>query len=152
MIHEALAASSALRNRVNRLYNAVHKEIQNKYEEGFRVFLDNPNIDVSDPANLPEIEIAQARYKHTFYPSDKQSFVKKNAYTGIEVSRTTFNHLDEFMTHILTNENFSNFALTVALSNTQYTNNSWKGLKGKNVQEVILQIFDTKVTLIEVSF
>lgn len=142
VIHKALSASSALRSRVSRLYDTAFKEMQRKYAgEEFKAFLADPTIDVNDPANLPEVELAQARYDYLFRTPDKQDSTKNNAYTGVQSNRTTYNHLDEFMAHALTNENFSNFLQGIKLSDTKYASSTWKDLKGKNIQESILHVF-----------
>ena len=142
VIHKALSASSALRSRVSRLYDTAFKEMQRKYAgEEFKAFLADPTIDVNDPANLPEVELAQARYDYIFRTPDKQDSTKNNAYTGVQSNRTTYNHLDEFMAHALTNENFGNFLQGINLSDTKYASSTWKDLKGKNIQESILHVF-----------
>ena len=142
VIHKALSASSALRSRVSRLYDTAFKEMQRKYAgEEFKAFLADPTIDVNDPANLPEVELAQARYDYLFRTPDKQDSTKNNAYTGVQSNRTTYNHLDEFMAHALTNENFGNFLQGINLSDTKYASSTWKDLKGKNIQESILHVF-----------
>ena len=116
--------------------------MQRKYAgEEFKAFLADPTIDVNDPANLPEVELAQARYDYLFRTPDKQDSTKNNAYTGVQSNRTTYNHLDEFMAHALTNENFGNFLQGINLSDTKYASSTWKDLKGKNIQESILHVF-----------
>lgn len=142
VIHQALSANKHLRSKVSRLYDVVFKEMQKAHKgEEYRVFLNDPGIDITDPANTPEIELAQARYDYFFRTPDKRGGATTNAYTGVTTDRSISNHLDEFMAHALTNENFSNFLQGISLGNTQYATSTWKGIRGKNIQETMLNLF-----------
>ena len=139
---QALDQNNHLRAKINRLYDVVFTEMQRQYPgEEYRVFLNNPTIDVNDSANFPEVEIAQSRYDYFFRTPDKRGKVLKNPYTGVTSDRTRFNHLDEFMAHALSNENFSNFLRGIEMKNTGYAKSSWESIQGKNIQETLLNIF-----------
>lgn len=139
---QALDQSNHLYTKVSRLYDVAFKEMQRQYPgEEYRVFLDNPQIDIKDPANLPEVKLAKERYDYFFRTPDKRGKVLKNQYTGIISDRTRSNHIDEFMAYALTNENFSNFLQGIALKDTGYAKSSWEGIRGKNIQETMLNIF-----------
>jgi len=85
--------------------------------------------------------LAKGRYNYLFSKSTVHRNFTKNEYTGVTVDKTTSNYLDEFMTHALTNENFSNFLKGINLKEASYKNSSWSGIRGNNIQDTLLNLF-----------
>lgn len=140
--HQALSVNQHLRGKVSRLYDVVYKALKQKYSgEEYRVFLDDPLMDISDPANYSEIELAKDRFDYFFRTPDKRGGKTKNPYTGLTYDKAVSNHLDEFLTYSLTNENFSKFLGQVSLGDTGYSKSTWGNIRGKNIQETTLNLF-----------
>lgn len=136
VLHSGLKSNPDMRHKVSVLYKLVYKKLG---ADGYKAFLNDPNINVKDPAFKYEVEAAIERYKYIFAP-DVKIKKSKNEYTGIISEHTISTHLDEFITLGLSNENFMKALQGIKIDSTQYAKSSWKGLKGVNVQDTLINI------------
>ena len=142
VIHFGLDKYKGLYNKAVKLYQIAQKKLSKDYAgEEFRVFLNDPNLDITDAANAEEVQMAQDRYEYLFVKSGQHGAKEKNAYTGRVSNKVRSNHIDEFATFGVTNENFGKFLRGIALDQTDYAKSSWSGIKGANIQDTLLNIF-----------
>ena len=125
--HMGLSNNAVLRNHAKNLYNQAYKGFKSKYgNEAYRVFLNNPTINVNDPANFYEVQAAQDRWEYVF----------ENADAG--KNKTSL--YDEFVAHGVTNENFMR-----ELATLEVKDNGDKALFGifeKNIQTSIMNLYN----------
>jgi len=122
VLHTGLSMNSLYKTKVEQLFKLAEKKI------GAQHFLDDPTIDMTDPAYQYEVEAAQERYDYVFRNTDTLDSDRRST------------HLDEFMVLALTNKNFMNALKDIELIGTEYTKHSWQGLIGKNIQETLNNI------------
>ena len=141
VIHYGLDANKALYDKVNRLYGVVYKKITKEHPgEEFKAFLPS-GVDITDPANQEIVEMAKAQFKYVFHNAGTHGGQEENPYTGVTVNKVRSNHIDEFMAFALTNEAFGQYTQNISLGDTAYAKTSWKGIRGANIQETLLNIF-----------
>jgi hypothetical protein len=136
ILHFGLQSNPRLRKQVEALFKIAHEKLEAS-GEGYKQFLNNPDIDVTDPAYFYEVEAAKDRYNYIFNNTRTKKIKIKNSATGITDTREYSPHIDEFAVLGLSNKNFLKFLSTIDLSGTSYTKNSWKDVIGKNVQETL---------------
>lgn len=137
VLHSGLKNNAHLRDKVGTLYRLAYKRLG---PDGYKVFLNDPAVDVTDPANQYEVQAAKDRYDYIFQKPAVTRKKERNAHTGVETVREFSNHLDEFITFGLTNENFMKALEGISLDNTEYARSTWAGLKGANIQETLMNI------------
>lgn len=139
-----LRMNNRLRSQVKSLFNMAKKELD-KSGEGFRVFLSDPDIDLTDSAYEHDIVAAKERYDYIFNNTkgERGSSFKDDidTATGIERVQTYSNYLDEFLVIGLTNENFRKALTGISLQGSTYANAAWKSVIGSNIQETLGNIF-----------
>ena len=132
IISHGLMMKPRLARKVRKIYNFVFDQL-NKDEEGYKVFLSDPNLDVSDPANKYEVQAAKNRYAFIFSPRRSDSVITEEK---------TSNHLDEFMAHAISNEHFGKYLSNLNFDPKLLNTKSWSDIFKGNLQEIILDIFD----------
>jgi hypothetical protein len=126
-----------MRNKVEMLYRIAFKKLG---ADGYKVFLNDPTIDVTDPANQFEVEAAQQAFNYIFREARVVAEKSVNPATGIETTHKYSTHLDEFMAYAATNENFRKAMLQISLDQTAYTKTTWAEIKGPNIQTTLMNI------------
>lgn len=150
---KGLELSDHLQSKVSRLYDLTFKELQRKYaNEGWRVFLDNPSMDVADPANTDKVRDAKDQFNYLFRNAGTNGQIKTNAHTGIAMDMRRSNHLHEFMAFSLTNEPFIRFLQGIKLQNGNYTQSTWSKLRGDNIQQTLMNIFQAIIDMFRSKF
>jgi len=138
VIHKGLEMNRHLYDKVNRLYDVAYNKLKQTYgDEGLRIFLSDPN----NITNQAEISLAHERFNYLFRDAGTHGSNTQNQYTGVTSNKIKSNHLDEFMAFGLTNENFSNFLKGISLGQTDYAKSTWSNIRGANIQETLLNIF-----------
>jgi len=138
ILHSGLKLNRRLSNQVDTLYRLAYKKLG---EDGYKVFLNNPDMDVKDPAHKFEIEAAKERYNYIFRNPTIEKQTINNEYTGIERIQELSNHRDEFITLGLSNQNFIKALTDIKLDGTTYERQStWSDIKGSNIQQTLMNI------------
>jgi hypothetical protein len=118
-----------LQRQAEALRELAYSEFSKMYgQEAYRVFMSDPNADLTDPANEYEIKAAKARWKYVF--NSKRNPDGSN------------NGVPEFISHGITNENFKRELAKLTVS--QEIIDARKSLRtvfGRNMQETVVNIF-----------
>lgn len=135
----ALASDVRLRNQVADVHEETRAAFEEKYgANAFRVFLSDPDIDITDPANAFEVMAAKERWDYIFESESNED--------------GTYNALDEFITFGVTNENFINELSKVELSDKATRQGKWGSVFEKNLQTTIENIFNKVMDFIQQKF
>ena len=127
--YSALQNNPRLRQLVIKVHEATRAAFEDYYgENAFRVFLDDPNADITDSALEFEVKAAKERYDYIF-----------NSVTQEDRSNSG---LDEFITFGVTNENFMKALATVELTQEQLGRGKWDKVFEKNIQKTVQNIFE----------
>lgn len=133
-----LKHSTYLRNKAYDLYEFVRDTLEAKYgDTAFRVFLNNPSMDINDPNNAYEVEAAKARWKYIFEPAQRAD----RSNPGVA----------EFLAFGLTNENFKR-ELSWLTTPPKKANKALFGIFEKNVQQTVLNLFNKIMDFIHTQF
>ena len=150
---KGLELSNHLQAKVSRLYDLTFRELQRKFDnEGWRVFLDNPALDAKDLANADKIRDAKDQFNYLFRNAGTHGQIKTNAHTGTTMDMRQSNHLHEFMAFSLTNEPFIKFLHSVPLQKLEYNQSTWSKLRGDNIQQTLMNIFQAIIDLFRGKF
>ena len=138
-----LRAHEGLRSKVSVLYDLTMKAIAKDYPkgDGFRLFLSNPLLDITDKAYAQEVKDAQERFDYFLGTGQIRTETIINPTTGIESNKRFSNHLEEFVAFGTTNENFGNYLESVSMSRSKYTKSSWGNMKGDSIQATLINVF-----------
>jgi hypothetical protein len=138
--HFGLNQNAELRNQVSDLYNLAYDSFKDTYgNNAFRVFMNDPNADLTDAANAHEIVAAKARWDYVFNP--------------VQRADKSFAALDEFLSFGMTNENFKREL--DKLSVTPEMIKKRQGLLGifeKNIQTTIVNLFTKIMDFVQTTF
>jgi hypothetical protein len=140
ILHVGLKENTKLRRQVKSLFKIAQKEL-NKNNEGFRAFLNDPTIDITDPAYQYEVEAAKERYDYIFNNAETVKSGGIDSATGIDRTQEMSNYLDEFITFGLTNKNFINALAKIQLVKTSYAKHISGDLIGDTIIETLQNIF-----------
>ena len=122
-----------LRDQLIKVYEASQKAFESKYgANAFRVFLNDPYMDITDPANKFEVQAAKERWDHVY---------------GFKQDGKTTNRYSEFMAIGTTNENFMR-----ELAQVEVPTKKLKGLFETNLQTTIVNIFNKIMDFIQQKF
>lgn len=148
---------SKIRKEVRALYDTSRQTFIDQYgDEAYRVFLNDPNIDITDLANRFEVEAAKDRWDYIFNPKAEVTPVSADkAITGQESDRVTSNELHEFMALGLTNENFMLELKHVGITDKSLRlKNTFNEIysKGDTLQDVVVNLFRKITSLVYQTF
>ena len=136
--HVGLKANTHLRNQAKNLYDFTRDAFEEKYgANAFRVFLNDPYIDINDPANAFEVNAAKDRWDYVFNP-DRNDDGSNNG-------------IDEFLSFGLTNHNFIQELSTLTLPDRPVSKALF-GIFEKNVQTSIVNLFNKIMDFIHQQF
>jgi len=137
VLHTGFSLNKALNDKVGVLYRIAFKQLG---DDGYKAFLNDPDMDITDPANQYEVQAAITRYNTLF----RDPAVNKNAIldpvTGLTNDHNISTHLDEFANLVLSNENFGKACSNIKLNQSNFHNSTWKGIRGNNIQDTIVNI------------
>ena len=120
--HVGLGSNSRLRNQVAELFKLAKKELD------YTAFLNDPGMDVNDPANVHEVKAAQDRYDYIFNNAPVEG--------GISA------HLDEFLAFGTTNGQFVEALLKISTDKPSFNRSAWAGIKGDTIQQTLVNIYN----------
>lgn len=161
MIHEflhvitkhGLASNFAVRNQLTKLVRLTEKMLNEKYgNEAFRLCLNDPTIDLSDPAYVDEIQAAKARYDHIFTNKTIINDTQVNPTTGVVTNLSRTHKLAEFVALGLSDPNILREFQSLELSKDYIElrdKNTWKGIRGRSIQATVLNIFSKILEIIK---
>jgi len=152
--HHGLKMNARLRGQVQMLYDLVQREL-NANGEGYMLFLSNPTMNVNDPMNKFEVDAAKARWDYLFGKSAIHTVVKRNTATDMDLVKKYSQHLDEFMAYALTNERFAqrlSQISTQSYAGKLFKREGWAGIKGSNIQETLVNLFNRITDMIMHNF
>lgn len=132
-----------LKRKVEILYDLTEKELD-KNGEGFRAFLNDPTIDIKDPAYKYDIEAAKKRFDYIFRGKSVKHKSHVDSVTQIKQHHAQSYHLEEFIAIGLTNENFTKAIEQIDLKEHKmkfFEKSSWSDVIGSNIQQTIVKIF-----------
>jgi hypothetical protein len=138
--HAALDSDQGrkLRKQVEKVFEHARKHLD------YTAFLNDPTMDVNDPANIYEVQAAEERWEYIF-GTDSQSIKEVvDKYTDMSREEARLRHLDEFIAIGMTNENFRKATLALSMP-AKEPFSKWEGVLVGNLQEMIVNIF-TKIT------
>ena len=134
LLHPILRAGLKLnkraRTKVDTLFDLAKKSLG---KDGYKAFLNDPNMDITDPANQYEVQAAIERYDYVFQNADT---VELPADKNKQVQETS-NYLDEFLALGMTNENFMRALTRLKVDRSVYGKSTWADIKGNNIQEML---------------
>ena len=142
VLRSGLSLNSALTSRMQFLFDTTKAKLG---ADGYKYFLNDPDIDVTDKANAADVAAAKERYDHVFHNRTIRTRRVKNSATGAITTLTYSNHLAEFAAFGLSNENFIKklSTMTIHKQDLRGKSTSWiTGIIGRNVQDAVLNIFE----------
>lgn len=145
-----LKENKHLRRQVEILYDLTKKELD-KNGEGFRAFLNNPTMDITDPANLYEVEAAKERFDYIFNGGSVKKTSHIDSVTQMEHYREIDNKLEEFVALGLTNENLVKALTQIDLVKHEakfFEKESWANIRGKNLQDMLINVLNRIMELL----
>jgi len=127
--HTGLKNFPHLQRQASALRELSFQEFSKAYgEHAYRVFLNDPTIDVADPANAYEVAAAKARWEYVF--NTKRKADGSNA------------GLDEFISFGMTNENFKRELGKLQVSQEILSaRKSLNTIFEKNIQQTLVNLF-----------
>jgi hypothetical protein len=117
------------RKQAYALYDLAYAAFVEKYgETAFRVFMNDPTADITDPANAYDVIAAKERWKYFFNPEQKRS----GEHAG----------LHEFIAFGMTNENFKRELATLEIPpKAERYKRPLLGVFEKNIQQTLLNLY-----------
>lgn len=140
----ALNGSSDLKKQAQALYDLAYNRFTAMHgENAFRVFMNDPSVDIMDPA--PEIQnevmAAKARWNYVFDPAITRRDDGSNA------------GLKEFITHGLTNENFKRELGKLSIPEQMRRDRQrMSDIFSWNLQTTLANLFQRMMTFIQMRF
>ena len=136
--YSGLKQSPYLHKQAYDLYEFARDAFEQRYgDTAFRVFMNDPAADLTDPNNAFEILAAKERWNYVFEP-EKQ---KNKTHQGV----------DEFLTFGLTNENFKRALADLTLPDKPVSKAKF-GIFEKNVQQTVVNLFNKIMDFIHTQF
>lgn len=138
--HFGLKNNNNLRQQTSKLFDITYKEFTKAYgDNAFKVFMNDPNADLNDPANAHEIIAAKERWEYVFNSEQRAD----GSYAA----------LDEFLTHGMTNENFKRELDKLTIDHATLKNNeAILGIFEKNIQTTIVNLFTRIMDFVQTTF
>lgn len=142
-----LRLNARLRDQVRIAYNAAEKHLTQEYGKGseYKVFLNNPAINVNDKANRYEVAAAKERWNYLFGNPPVHTVEEYNSSTQRTEIREYSGELDEFLAYTLTNQNFSKEMANAKIPKRQK-------VEGRNLQSFLVNLFNDIVDFISLHF
>ncbi len=154
LVHHITHAGLRLNRHLLRQVMALHKKTQKALEarypgEAFRAMLNDPAIDVTDPAHEFEVAAAKARYDYIFEPNQQVHALKHGRLTQDK----TLDIYDEFVALGLTNENFMRELQQISIDASIPTiKNSVVGMFSRDIQTTLVNIFNRIMDLLHQTY
>lgn len=138
--HTGLKKAPHLQRQAYALMELAFQEFTKKYgANAFRVFMNDPNADLNDPANAYEIIAAKDRWEYVFNQDSKAD--GRNY------------RLDEFIAFGMTNENFKRELATLSVSEEIIkSRKTLANIFEKNLQTTIVNLFTMVMDFLYSSF
>ena len=136
--HAGVKQSAYHRKQAYDLLEFTYKAFTNRYgNNAFRVFMNDPDADITDPANAFEVMAAKDRWEYIFNSESRTNGA---------------NHrVEEFLAFGLTNENFKRELATLTLEDVP-KNKAILGIFEKNVQQTAINLFNMIMDFIHQTF
>ncbi|RLB94471.1 MAG: hypothetical protein DRH26_01095 [Deltaproteobacteria bacterium] len=136
IMYAGLRGSTHIRHQAYNLHDLAQKAFIGQYgDNAFRVFMNDPNADITDPANKFEVAAAKERWEYIFEAETE----KDGTHKGI----------DEFLTFGMTNENFRReLGKLVIPDRTIKAHKALNGIFEKNIQTTIVNLFSRIMDII----
>ena len=153
LLHAVLDAGLQTDSTAVRQLKALFHEVkENLGVDGYKVFLNDPTIDVTDVANAIEVQAAKDRYDHIFNNKEALVFSSNNTVSGNIQTLEYTNSLAEFAAMGMTDVNFFNKLASMQISNKRqkiFAKNSWTSIRGANIQETFINLISRIMSILK---